>query len=216
MLTGTVVEVSVCFQINILKAAIDAYLPDSRHQRMMTLTRTRWSWPSLETLVLNADPALLSLEPTLTLRAFVPFAKYCPNLRKLALFVNASAADIPDGEVGMMGRLRQLGVGVSCIAEEGPVALFLSRVCPLACTLTYGMVWELAEDGESEEGLFAEEIFSRCAKWRKVAELLPLLIKLRMEERLRTRALAREVEDLRVRVRVLSDGVRFRDGCVLS
>ncbi|KAJ6577212.1 hypothetical protein B0H19DRAFT_932930 [Mycena capillaripes] len=185
------------------------------------------SWPSLRKLILNNEP-VVSDDCPLTLKALIPFAKHCPELEQLGLFINASTADLPSTyEVELppsyrskpFAKLRRLSTGVSLIADAGAVALFLSQICPLNTHLECGITWDIELD---EETGFYSAIVDRCTKWAKAAELLPLLTKLRMEERDRTKLLLAEVQDLRMRSGVLMDrGADVRgvgvggDSCVM-
>jgi len=176
-------------------------------------------WPSLEVLQLNCEPAYVD-HPTLTLEALFPFARHCPRLRHLSLFVDASSGAVPGApslpeQYPVFGSLKKLFLGVSVIEEggEGVVALFLSQVCPVGCALDSGVTWE--EAGE----VTGEKVRMRCKRWDKVAELLPLLTRLRVEERERARLLKEEVEDLRVRTGLLRDRTemkRVEDSCIIS
>lgn len=180
--------------------------PLDLQQEDMELIATKW--PLLETLLLNNEP-VYSNQSNLTLRALLPFARHCPKLRELGLFIHATTADLPStssfGSSSSDDRLpfrslRRLSVGISIISEEGPVALFLSHICPLGCKLEIGVTWdEWISVGEETE----EAVERRCGKWNKVAELLPLLTRLRMEEREKARLLQNEVEDLRLRTGLL-------------
>jgi hypothetical protein len=104
-------------------------------------------------------------------------------------------------------------MGVSQIYDPGPVALFLSLLCPLPCEIEYGVTWhsdleDLAHEDDMDEAMSMElvrEVGRRCLKWSEVGRMVPLLTKLRMEERERSRALAEEVEDLRIRNRILME-----------
>ncbi|KAJ6630977.1 hypothetical protein B0H10DRAFT_700522 [Mycena sp. CBHHK59/15] len=177
------------------------------------------SWPSLRNLILNNEPVESSRCP-LTLMALLPFAQHCPDLEQLGLFLNASSADLPEtygAEVPTskpFAKLQKLSMGVSLISEPGPVALFLSQVCPLHTYIEYGVTWETHG---LLDALFLS-IAERCKRWEKVAELLPVMTKLRMQERERTRLLTAELEDLRMRSAVLMDRVGGRasgDSCVM-
>lgn len=179
-------------------------------------------WRSLESLLLNCEPPYL-YHSALSLSALLPFACHCPELRHLGLFLNASAAEIPLlHNSKSFGKLGKLSVGVSCISEAGPIALFLSELCPLGCEIESGVTWysdfnEL-DLGEEENGGLSEEISTRCGTWKKVGELLPLLTQLRMEERNRVKGLQSEVEDLRTRVSLLMDREKAMDAeryCVI-
>ncbi|KAJ7274534.1 hypothetical protein B0H12DRAFT_403347 [Mycena haematopus] len=194
--------------------------------KLADLEQLARSWPSLRKLILNNEP-VISDECSLTLEALIPFAKYCPELEQLGLFINASTADLssnfqvdlpPSYQSKPFVKLRHLSVGVSLLGDENAVALFLSQICPLNTHLECGVTWDI--DGEHERGELVQTISDRCVKWAKVAEVLPLLTKLRMEERERTRLLLEEVQDLRMRSGVLMDrtaaiGGRGGDSCVM-
>jgi hypothetical protein len=128
-------------------------------------------WPSLEVISLNAEPVLeIDVRSNLTLRAILPFARNCPNLRKLGLFFDATAADIPShAEVpNPFAKLAELRVGVSSIAEVGPVALFLSRVCPVGCSVMTGVSWPYMEFGPP----LSWESSIVVGKWCKVKPII--------------------------------------------
>ncbi|KAH7925778.1 hypothetical protein BV22DRAFT_406666 [Leucogyrophana mollusca] len=175
-------------------------------------------WPSLESLVLNEGPFVLH-DFNLDLRALLPFAQHCPNLRRLGLFLNATAAEIPAHEVKPFRALRTLLMGVSQARDPDAVALFLSQICPPGCQLHYGVTWETFGDAvclSLHQDVLAE-VAVRCLPWARVEDLLPLLIQLRREEREKTRSLLEEVEDLRIRNRLLMDRLpgKADDSCVL-
>lgn len=176
-------------------------------------------WPSLETLVLACEPIEL-YSPTLTLRALLPFARHCPNLRNLGLFVNASAADLPTiYDLKRFKQLTKLSMGVSSIVDSGAVALFLSQLAPLELVVECGVTWhnELDAMDVADSASLVTEVSRRCEQWSEVGRLLPLLTRLRMQERDRTRALQDEVDDLRIRNRILMERANLSaDGtCVL-
>jgi hypothetical protein len=135
-------------------------------------------WPSLDTLILNNNPVLpLPRESQLTLRSLLPFARHCPRLQHLGLFLDASTIDIPSAhELQFFQRLKCLSMGSSSLVEEGRVALFLSRICPIGCRVTTCV-----------NGWGGVEHFTNCDKWEIVDQLLPLLITARVEERERMR-----------------------------
>jgi hypothetical protein len=181
-------------------------------------------WPSLETLLLNNEPVYLN-QSKLTLQALLPFARHCPKLRHLGLFIHATTADLPSitsfglpksDDRPCFQKLRRLSMGVSILVEEGPVALFLSHICPLGCKLESGVTWDESIVVGEETALAIE---GRCEKWNKVVELLPLLTRLRLEEREKARLLQSEVEDLRVRTDLLMDKASMRanggDACIV-
>ncbi|KAK7033004.1 hypothetical protein R3P38DRAFT_2700446 [Favolaschia claudopus] len=176
------------------------------------------SWPSLRKLILNNEPLVCNEPSSLTLKALIPFAQYCPELEQLGLFINASTADLPSTyqvdpppsyQCKPFGKLRRLSMGVSFVSDPGAVALFLSQICPLKTSIESGVTWDTS--GEEEHPLF-EAVVDRCSRWAKVDELLPLLTKLRMEERERTKVLLTEVKDLRMRSGVLMDKIGLNGG----
>lgn len=124
-------------------------------------------WPSLERLVLNNEPAVLQ-HSSLTLTALLPFARYCPKLEQLGLFMHASTSDLPSPSdfPEPFQSLKVLCMGVSIISEESPVALFLSQICPLGCGLNSGVTWE--DDYSAVDEGIMETIRLRCEKWHKV------------------------------------------------
>ena len=140
-------------------------------------------WPSLETLKLNNDPVIFpahespfAYQSLPTLRSLLPFARHCPRLQHLGLFLRASMTDIPAAhELQSFQRLECLSMGVSYLAEEGPVTHFLSQICPVGCRV------ESSDKLEGEVG----ELLRR--RWKTVDEWLPLLMRSRMEERRRMR-----------------------------
>ncbi|KAH7914881.1 hypothetical protein BJ138DRAFT_1176931 [Hygrophoropsis aurantiaca] len=177
------------------------------------------NWPSLESLVLNQEPFVLR-EFNLDLRALLPFASHCPSLRRLGLFLDASAAEIPTDSIKPFRSLQTLLVGVSRARNSDAVALFLSQICPPGCNLLYGVTW--GTFGESVcKNLnveIIEEASVRCIPWSMIDDILPLLIQLRREEKVKTRALLEEVEDLRTRNRLLMDRLQIGagDSCLLT
>ena len=160
-------------------------------------------WPSLETLKLNNDPVIFpahespfAYQSLPTLRSLLPFARHCPRLQHLGLFLRASMTDIPAAhELQSFQRLECLSMGVSYLAEEGPVTHFLSQICPVGCRV------ESSDKLEGEVG----ELLRR--RWKTVDEWLPLLMRSRMEERRRMR------EENTERVRALeAELAAFRSG----
>ncbi|KAF8968543.1 hypothetical protein BDZ97DRAFT_1902880 [Flammula alnicola] len=172
------------------------------HQYPLSLTQQdvellATSWPSIETLLLNTEPVYLA-QSNLTLEALLPFARHCRRLQHFGLFIDASSSvDVPHlssltSSFVPFQSLRRLSMGISIITDDNTVALYLSQLLPLECRIDCGITWD-------------EDRPDRCEAWSRVAELVPVLAKLRMEERERTRAMERELEDLRMRTSVLRD-----------
>jgi hypothetical protein len=162
-------------------------------------------WPSLEGLVLNAAPLTLGEDGfALDLRALLPFARHCPRLWKLGLYMNATEAETPSthSSIEPFCSLRVLSVGTSQAHDRGTVAAFLSRVCPPGCVLEVGNPWD---DFGPFEDHFSDELDQRVLPWKAIAKLLPVLIGVRREETERSRTLREEVEDLRIRNRLLME-----------
>ncbi|TFK87886.1 hypothetical protein K466DRAFT_645714 [Polyporus arcularius HHB13444] len=176
------------------------------------------SWPQLEVLGLNVSPMPSAEPPSLTLHALIPFAKHCPDIRELGLYIDASAtavAHLPDAAelarlLGLTARpfprLQRLFFGLSSIDEPEAVALFLSQLCPLGCDVDAGVNWPdtgrkeivVAVPEDMEAGItLSRSIDAWYHCWVEVNQLLPVLVKLRMEEKKRRGELEHEVEDLR-------------------
>ncbi|THH29010.1 hypothetical protein EUX98_g5183 [Antrodiella citrinella] len=186
-------------------------------------------WPSLEVFLFNCEPLDPSEESTLTVHALLPFARHCPKLRELGLYIDATK--ITDEDAAALGpsvkpfkSLERVCMGLSSISDPGPVALFLSRLCPLTCELTSGVTWPegfgMAETSTNRERLDALQTKAAVwwEKWAEASKVLPLLTKLRIQERDARAEMEKEVEDLRTRCRLLSAraGVQMEgdDSCV--
>ncbi|KAF8815660.1 hypothetical protein BYT27DRAFT_7079524 [Phlegmacium glaucopus] len=175
------------------------------------------SWPSLETLILNNEPVHLA-RSNLTLKALLPFAKHCHKLTHLGLFLDATTDHESFGQVNLIPfyNLKRLSMGVSIIADSDSVALCLSCILPPWCKLDSGITWDEGNEISTSISLKVEE---RCQTWSKVAEMLPMLCTLRMQERERSRMIEKELEDLRMRTAVMSDiallGVRDSSSCIM-
>lgn len=162
------------------------------------------SWPSLQVLVLNClpNPIVRLAPPTLTLRALIPLAAHCPGLEVLGLDIDTNTAglahnaSVPPPQP--FQKLATLCFGLSPIVDTGAVALFLSQLCPLGC--------EIGPGPQTPDGFDIALPIWTCElmeSWAEVGRVLPLLVRTRMQERARREELEREVEDLRMRCRVL-------------
>ncbi|KAI0824326.1 hypothetical protein BC628DRAFT_425787 [Trametes gibbosa] len=195
------------------------------------------SLPSLEVLSLNSEPLPAPQPPSLTLGALIPFARHCPKMRELSLYIDAStsATDLEAASRSLHASLpptrfrslEKLSLGLSRISDTEPVALFLSEICPLGCTVGAGVSWPngfgaLASE-TIEDGTVLVDMWAKAASWYEqwlvVDKMMPPLVRARMQERARRQELEREVEDLRVRSRLLEDrasvGVPQDGGCIL-
>lgn len=166
-------------------------------------------WPTLEVLDLNSEPVILGpalgSQSNLTLRALLPFARNCPNLRKLGLYLHATETDLPStSEIPRpFAKLTNLNVGISSIDAPQAVALFLSLICPANCNVAGGVGWPYAESLIDDTS--RDVMHDRFNGWDEVNFYLPLSVKLRHEERVVRDDLEREVEDLRIRNAILTE-----------
>ena len=166
-------------------------------------------WPTLEVIDLNREPVILGsameTQPNLTLRALLPFARNCPNLRKLGLYLHATETDLPSvSEIPRpFSKLTELNVGLSTIGEPEAVALFLSRICPADCNIEAGVCWSYVETFVDDTSRAV--MHERTSAWDEVHFYLPISVKLRYEEKVARDNLEREVEDLRIRNAILTE-----------
>lgn len=167
------------------------------------------SWPTLEVIDLNREPVVLGTalekQSNLTLRALLPFARNCPDLRKLGLYLHATEADLPTiHEIPRpFTKLTDLHVGISSIEEPQAVALFLSHICPTDCIIEAGMCWPNVDSFVDQTS--RSTMHERVVAWSEVDFYLPLSVKLRNEERVARDNLEREMEDLRIRNAILAE-----------
>ncbi len=176
------------------------------------------SWPSLENLILNDEPVVLK-ESNLTAAALLPFARHCPDLIRLGLFIDTSSVEttlspFTTSPFVPFKRLKYLSVGASVINDGNPVALYLSRILPLGCTVDSGISWE--GQSLSDDVATYELVSLRKDRWAKVDKLLPVLIRLRIEEKARLRVMEREIDDLRMRNEILGEHTRSGLGIELN
>jgi len=155
-------------------------------------------WPSLEMLSLNEEPLVMH-DFTLDLRALIPFARHCPKLRRLGLFMDGTTAKLEPHqtrELKPLAALSVLSVGTSKVHDPGTVAAFLSYICPPECKLDINLTWTSHSCDKLSHNVLSE-VQARRANWKRVEDFLPLFIQLWRGERERSRALQREVENLR-------------------
>lgn len=105
-------------------------------------------------------------------------------------------------------------MGLSKITASAPVAIFLSHLLPITCTIDNGVTWlESFEYGPADELVLHEEL---TALWASVDDLVPTLISVRLEERERVRweveDLGSELKVLRSALKTLSDKVDYLEG----
>ena len=160
------------------------------------------SWPSIEVLLLNCQPIPETTRPLLTLRALTPFARFCPNLRELGLYLDADPTHLTKLSLPLnpFKSLEVLSVGASSIYIVEPVALFLSNLCPLNCQIISGVRWPDAYGiALDRAGIYDERrvnLTEFWVRWNDLSKVLPLAIKARMEEKDRMVGLQREIEAL--------------------
>jgi hypothetical protein len=176
--------------------------------KLHDIERLASSWPALETLLLNTEPVYLDAS-SLTLESLTPFAKHCPKLTHLGIFLDATTVETPlalsvTSPTPVFQRLRRLSMGVSIIKDDDTVALYLSQLLPPRCRLDCGITWDESKDVNHE---VSRKIQERCDMWSRVADLLPVLTRLRLEERERSKAIMVELEDLRMRTTVLRESL---------
>ncbi|KIJ56787.1 hypothetical protein M422DRAFT_238387 [Sphaerobolus stellatus SS14] len=159
-------------------------------------------WPTLETLHLCHDPHITEdavYDGGLSPGCLNHFAEYCPNLKELGLFMNATRwsqnSDYPVPSKPF-NRLQRLQVGVSRVTHAPVVARFLSDVCPRQLAIFTDTCWESAALRES-----APACQPRRDAWKQVAGFHRELVDVRLQERRRgqeeRRALEMEMEQLR-------------------
>jgi hypothetical protein len=173
--------------------------------------------PALENLVLNPEPLQLT-RPEITLHSLLVIAQHFPNLFYLGIYLDAQDTTIPmpyssaTAKTRLFPDLRTLHVGVSPIASEVPVALFLSHLLSEngRVEIQSGISWNPTLFERSVE--YSTTVFERCSKWDDVANTLPLLLQLRKEEKAHRRDIEKEVEDLRMRNEVIMGKMQVDEG----
>lgn len=148
------------------------------------------SWPSLEVLHLHSEPIPELTAPLLSARALLPFARHCPRLHSLALYIDGDAAaplPAPDTPVAPFRALRTLAFGSSPLSAAEPMALFLSMLCPPQCVVSAGVRWPdaygIALDRAGVMDDRRQRMAEWWARWGEVARLLPLMAKACVDER---------------------------------
>ncbi|RDB15061.1 hypothetical protein Hypma_005428 [Hypsizygus marmoreus] len=143
------------------------------------------AWPSIQRLVLNHTPKHLH-DGVLTLGSLLPFARHCPHLETLALFISADAVEPARSVLGpIMRRLHFFYPGSSDIGDPGIVSLSLSRIFPPGAQV---LPYSVTEVNQNIPAPVMQIIQSRSEKWKMVSEMLPILMQARSEERQRMRS----------------------------
>jgi len=176
------------------------------------LTELGAALPSIESLVLNPEPLLLT-KPRFTIHSLLSIAQNFPNLFHLGLYLDAQEDMTPPAPsvpgTRMFPYLRTLNVGVSAIGPDHvQVALFLSHLLSEneGVVIQSGVSWN-KELFERSNG-YSTAVRTRCRRWDKVVKTLPLLWQLRREEKAHRQDIEKEVEDLRMRNEVLMGKVQ--------
>lgn len=107
-------------------------------------------WPTLETLSLNRHPAVI-LPPKLSLSAIVHFARWCPCMTQLSLYVDATMVTIPRAIPHFSANFRSLNVGASPFpftANQGMLDVIVSLlvfILPRRCDIGTGVCDDLPD-----------------------------------------------------------------------
>ncbi|KAJ7196211.1 hypothetical protein GGX14DRAFT_526861 [Mycena pura] len=143
------------------------------------------AWPRITTLDL-AGSAFPHIPPRTTLRALLAFAWLCPHLWQLCLPMNAHR--VPNWRKAQTAAearptqpcLECLYVGESPVGTPLDVAAYLSSIFPKLRSVSAGPV-------DSQDEPVGTELLADRRKWKAVQAALPVLRKVRAEERYWTR-----------------------------
>jgi hypothetical protein len=143
------------------------------------------AWPRITSLDL-AGSAFLHIPPRTTLRALLAFARLCPHLWRLSLPINARSvpkwrnAQTAAEARPTQRRLRSLHVGESPVGTPLDVAAYLSSIFPR-------LEWVSAGKEDSRDEPVRAELLPGRRRWKAVEAALPVLRKVRVEEKYWTR-----------------------------
>ena len=158
--------------------------------------------PALEKLVLNPEPLQL-MKPKITLHSLLIIAQHFPKLFYLGIYLDAqinTTVPMPHSptKTGLFPNLLTLHVGVSPIASEEPVAIFLSYLFlemeNKKVEIRSGISWDSTLYKEDVE--YKATISKHRNIWDKVRSHLPLLLQLHKEKALEVKDLQIKIEDL--------------------
>ncbi|KAJ7052020.1 hypothetical protein C8F01DRAFT_1376384 [Mycena amicta] len=148
---------------------------DLNDQSIAPLAR---AWPSLKSFSLKHP----SSDSELTLAALLPFAQYCPELIFIKMTFDTtiipSSTSTSSGERIKRPELGHLGVNRSRLDKSFPVARFLSAVFP-----NLGVVYNSWQEGADDEDF--DDVVNMLGAWQEVEELIPQLVAVRAEGRLK-------------------------------
>ncbi|KAI0701095.1 hypothetical protein BC835DRAFT_1411705 [Cytidiella melzeri] len=158
------------------------------------------SWPAMERLHLHSEPIPESAAPTLTLRALIPFAHHCPQIKYLALYVDGDSTP-PRTTADFLPRfqhLKELAFGSSPVTVSEPTALYLSQLCPVDCEITSGVRWPdaygIVLDGIGASDEIRIKMQKSWIQWGNIGKVLSLAIKARQDEKAKVAGLQQEME----------------------
>jgi hypothetical protein len=128
------------------------------------------AWPCLTGFSIR--PTRPTISSRLTLRALIPFVKYCPKLEILSMKINATIIDDYEEKPGKDlygGRLQKLCVSNSPIDDTARVAAFLSDIFPNVRNI-------------SSTAMSKREAEMLRPKWDEVGRLIPVFAAVRRQE----------------------------------
>jgi len=145
------------------------------------------AFPTIETLVLNPEPLLLT-KPKFTLSSLLFVSQKFPNLSHLGIYLDAEDVTTPApyllAKIQIFPYLRSLNVGMSPIGEKHvSVALFLSRILSESeeMVIQSGVSWY--EGLFDTSGEYVEKVDQRRSKWEEVEKALLVLLQAHKEEK---------------------------------
>jgi len=112
----------------------------------------------------------------LTHRAFLPFAKYCPELEVLGMMIdakNVNGYEERPGRGSLGTRLRELVVFDSSINDPHRVAAFISDIFPNVVEISFSLFKNFASITHDR---------TKRTKWKEVEKLIPIFAAVRRQE----------------------------------
>lgn len=137
--------------------------------------------PLLTEVTLNSEPIACS-GTALTLGVLSLLAQQCPWILTLKLYVDASSTSSLGDPLPIYKGLTSISLGTSTIKEPDRVAVYMSQVLPSTCELSVLPLIRSETESQLDPGVI-EEMRTRRDAWKKVKEVLPLLIEVRAHER---------------------------------
>ena len=130
------------------------------------------AWPHLKSFIIS------HARSRLTLHAFLPFAKYCPELEVLGMRIDATSVNNDEERPGMgsLGtRLRELMIFDSPIDDPPRVAAFISDIFPNVVRIPFTFPHVTAQQHRT-----AAE--THCMRWNEVKRSIPIFVAVRRRE----------------------------------